>query len=155
MKAKVMAILFLFLIGGAPAESATRQQQVRSNSVKVMPFSMSGTMHSFASDATGGVMTVVTRKPDARQTALIRAHLRKEAAAFAAGDYADPSTIHGGTMPGLAALSAGALRVAVRYGDVANGAHITFRSRDHALIAAVHRWFAAQISDHGHDAMPM
>ena len=155
MKRRFLVVTLLLAVCLAPATAATRQQQVRSNSTKVMPFSMGATMHTFASDAKGGVMTVVTRKPDSEQQGLIREHLRKEAAAFAAGNYADPSAIHGATMPGLTALSAGSARIAVRYLDVPNGGRIVFRSHDAALIAALHRWFAAQGSDHGPDAMPM
>jgi len=55
-------------------------------------------------------------------------------------------------MPGLAALSAGASRIHVRYAQTPAGAQIAFTTADPALIAALHRWFAAQVSDHGHDA---
>jgi hypothetical protein len=86
----------------------------------------------------------------------VRAHLRKEAAAFAHGDFTDPASIHGGTMPGLKALHAGASRITVRYADVPNGARITYATGNVVLVAAIHAWFKAQVADHGvHAGMSM
>jgi hypothetical protein len=86
----------------------------------------------------------------------VRSHLRKEALAFARGDFADPAAIHGVDMPGLHALHAGAARIVVRYADVPQGARITYATRDPALVAALHAWFKAQVNDHGaHATMTM
>ena len=41
----------------------------------------------------------------------------------------------------------------VRYGDIANGAKIVFRSTDVPIVSALHQWFAAQVNDHGSHAM--
>jgi len=133
--------------------SSQRQATVERRSETVMPFDMSRTMHVFTPTAFGGVQSVIAHDGDPHQIALIRAHLRKEAHAFARGDYADPASIHGNTMPGLAQLRAGASRIAVRYMNTANGARITFKTSDPALISAIHRWFAAQVRDHGAHAM--
>jgi hypothetical protein len=38
----------------------------------------------------------------------------------------------------------------------ANGGRITYSTRDHALVAAIHTWFEAQVADHGaHATMKM
>jgi hypothetical protein len=42
----------------------------------------------------------------------------------------------------------------VEYRELPNGAEIVYSSGDPALIAAVHRWFDAQLAEHGPDAMP-
>lgn len=118
----------------------------------VMPFDIGRTVHVFTPDPGGGVQSVLSRDGDPAQVALIRSHLRKEAVAFARGDYADPAAIHGADMPGLKELQAGATRVRVAYEPVPGGARLRFSSRDPALVAALHRWFAAQLSDHGADA---
>ncbi len=55
-------------------------------------------------------------------------------------------------MPGLAELEAGAERVEVRYEDLPDGAQIALESEDPDLVAVVHEWFDAQLSDHGNDA---
>ena len=39
------------------------------------------------------------------------------------------------------------------YAALPNGAQISYETTDLRLIDALHRWFAAQLADHGHDAM--
>ncbi len=151
----IAALVAALCITVTPTLAGTRQGQIRSNSTHVMPFSMAATMHVFRPDADGGVMTVMSRRPNSRQVKLIRDHLQKEAAAFASGNYSDPTSIHGKQMPGLDNLKKGFSRVRVTYASVEDGATLTFRSKDKSIIAALHRWFAAQVSDHGHDAMMM
>jgi hypothetical protein len=138
------------------AVDAPRESQVERNSERVMPFSMDATMHAFTPTPTGGVQTVMVHNGDARQVLLVRSHLRKEAQAFARGDFTDPASIHGGAMPGLQAMHAGARRIAVRYSEVQNGAAITYTTNDPSLVSALHAWFKAQVSDHGsHATMKM
>lgn len=57
-------------------------------------------------------------------------------------------------MPGVAALSAGAARIHFGYSDIPAGARITYTTPDLALRQALHTWFAAQLRDHGANAMP-
>lgn len=154
--AAAFATATLLLSSAAFASNANRQTKVEHNSEKVMPFRMDATMHHFVRTAAGGVQTVLARNGDPKQVALVRSHLHKEAAAFAQGDFGDPATIHGGGMPGLQAMHAGAKRIGVRYADVPNGASIIYTTRDPALVAAIHAWFGAQVSDHGaHATMKM
>jgi hypothetical protein len=140
----------------ALAGDAQHQAQVERNSEHVMPFSMGATMHHFDPTPTGGVQTVLVRNGDSKQLVLVRSHVRKEALAFARGDFADPASIHGADMPGLKAMHAGSSRISVRYADVPNGAAITYATHDPALVSAVHAWFKAQVGDHGaHATMKM
>jgi len=144
------------MMRGTLATETPRQAQVEHTSVRVMPFSLNATMHRFVPTPAGGVQTVFAHDGDPRQIALVRAHLRKEANAFARGDFTDPATIHGGGMPGLQAMHAGAKRIRVRYAEVRNGASITYATADPALVAAIHAWFHAQVADHGkHATMTM
>ena len=55
-------------------------------------------------------------------------------------------------MPGLKELQLGAQRVKVSYADLPDGAVITFETTDPHLLTAIHRWFGAQLSEHGADA---
>ena len=144
------------LTAGASANDSPRQTSVEHNSERVMPFSMNATMHRFVPTPVGGAQTVLVHDGNPRQVLLVRSHLRKEAGAFARGNFADPASIHGGTMPGLAAMHAGAKRIRVRYADVPNGATITYATADPALVSAIHAWFHAQVADHGkHATMTM
>jgi len=131
-----------------------RQAEVAERGASVMPFDLERTTHAFRPLADGGVQTVTSNDGDARQVELIREHLRLEAAAFARGDFASPAAIHGTDMPGLAELSAGASRMRVAYEDADTGGRLRFMTSDAGLVAALHRWFAAQRSDHGRHAAP-
>ena len=135
--------------------SAAHQAMVEDRSKLVMPFDLDRTMHIFHPTSDGGVQSVRVDDGEPKQIALVRSHLRKEALAFARGNYTDPAEIHGMAMPGLAELRAGAHRVAVTYAPEPNGASIRYATADPTLIAAIHRWFAAQIRDHGAHAMMM
>jgi hypothetical protein len=135
-------------LAGPPATD--RQAEVADRGREVMPFDLDRTTHRFAETPDGGVQTVVADNPgDRAQIALVRRHLRDEADRFAAGDFADPARIHGEDMPGLAELRAAAGRIEVRYADVPDGAVITYATADPVLVDALHRWFDAQLGDHG------
>ena len=55
-------------------------------------------------------------------------------------------------MPGLRELQRGARRVKVSYFNLPEGAEIRFETTDPHLLTAMHRWFGAQLSEHGADA---
>ena len=130
-----------------------RQERVAERGADVMPFELEATTHVYQKTGNGGVQKVVADDPgDAANVAAIRGHLEEEANAFSRGEYFDPAQIHGGDMPGLAKLEAGAERIEVRYEDVPAGARIVLKSEDPELAGAVHEWFDAQLSDHGDDA---
>jgi hypothetical protein len=140
-----------------PAGAQTpRQRQVEQRGQSVMPFDQRRTVHVFRELPDGGVQRVVAKdQRDAGQVALVRAHLRAEARRFAHGDFGDPAAIHGGAMPGLAELARGYESVHVTYADVPGGGAIRYASADPRLVAALHRWFAAQSADHGAHAVHM
>jgi len=118
-----------------------------------MPFDISKTVHIFTMTESGGIERVIVRDPrDAAQVTLVRQHLRKEAERFGKGDYSDPAALHGAQMPGLRDLQAGAKRISVSYAALPEGAQITFKTADRHLLTAIHRWFGAQLSEHGADA---
>ena len=83
---------------------------------------------------------------------LIRQHLSHEAEKFGRGDYSDPTTLHGADMPGLAELRANPSQVKVSYSELPAGAQLTFETKNLSMLTAIHRWFGAQLSEHGADA---
>lgn len=158
---RVAAVLAVAAIAGAGVAAAllftggeiSRQAMVAERGARVMPFSLDATTHVFDKNATGGTQRVIADAPgDRTEIRLIRQHLREEAEAFRRGEFADPASIHGEEMPGLAALKAGSKRIEVRYLDLADGAEITYRTSDSLLAAAIGDWFDAQLSDHRTDA---
>ncbi|MCQ9154151.1 hypothetical protein [Acidomonas methanolica] len=118
-----------------------------------MPFDLARTLHIFTPLPDGGEQDVVSTDGDPAQIALIRRHLSTQAARRAKGDYSGPAAMHGGSMPGLKTLAAGAARMRIRFQTLPEGGRIIYQSRDPSLIAAVHSWFRAQVHDHGADAM--
>lgn len=149
----LMAPAVLMLLGGAAVFAQSTQERVHRMSHTVMPFEMSKTLHVFKMTETGGILRVLVRDPDdTGQTALIRKHLAHEAGKFQRGDYGDPAQLHGASMPGLRVLEANASRIRTSYHDVPGGAEIRFETQDIHLITAIHRWFGAQLSEHGADA---
>ncbi len=140
--------------GSGQADSQeVRQEQVAEKGSEVMTFDLEATTHVYEKTANGGVQKVVADDPDdAENVAAIREHLREEADAFSRGEFSDPASIHGEDMPGLAELEAGAERIEGRYEELPDGAQIALESEDPELVAAVHDWFDAQLSDHGDDA---
>jgi hypothetical protein len=135
------------------AQPETRQEHVHHMAGGVMPFDVSKATHVFEMTEEGGIQQVVAKDPrDTGEITLIQHHLQREAERFQKGDFADPAALHGGDMPGLRELSAGADRLIVTYAPLANGGEIRFETHDHRLVTAIHRWFGAQLSEHGADA---
>ena len=120
-----------------------------------MPFDLKSTTHIFTKTDDGGTQRVVAKdSSNVEQVRLVRKHLQDIEAEFRTGDFSGPSRIHGDDMPGLAELRAGKrgdISIALR--NVAGGAELTYRTGDAKLVAALHKWFDAQVSDHGADAM--
>jgi hypothetical protein len=74
---------------------------------------------------------------------------------LAQGDVTSQIAIHGEQMPGLARLrQATPEDWKIAYRDLPNGGEIRFSSPLPDMVAAIHQYFDAQLSDHGHHAMP-
>jgi hypothetical protein len=132
---------------------ADRQATVHDMGSQVMPFDLSQTTHIFEMTESGGIQQVIAKDPnDSTQIAFIQQHIQHEVMMFSAGDFSDPMSLHGGDMPGVKELTAGAAQIKIEYADLPNGAQITLTTQDINLITAIHRWFGAQLSDHGSDA---
>jgi hypothetical protein len=149
----VKALAVLPLLSGPALFAQTPQERVHQMAHSVMPFDIAKAIHIFKMTESGGEQRVVARDPsDTVQVSLIRQHLKQEAGRFQGGDYSDPATLHGADMPGLKELQAGVSHIKVSYAEVPAGAAITFQTTDVHLLTAIHRWFGAQLSEHGADA---
>jgi hypothetical protein len=152
--AAVAALILLPL--GSHASDSARQAEVARRGADVMPFDLKATTHVFTKTADGGVQRVVAQSAaDKQQVELVRAHLHEIRGRFLKGDFSGPSHIHGDGMPGLAQLQeARPGQIAIDYKEVHGGAELTYRTDDPRLVSSLHAWLDAQLSDHGHDAMP-
>ena len=147
------SVAFFLVLGCSAAQAQTTQEHVHHMGQSVMPFDLAKTTHIFRMTESGGIQRVVAKDALARdQVAMIQQHLKHEAEAFQRGDYSDPASLHGPEMPGLKDLQAGAKQILVSYSALPNGAEITFRTTNLHLLTAIHRWFGAQLSEHGADA---
>jgi hypothetical protein len=145
-------LMVLYKAPMLPAQ--TRQEEVAARGAKVMPFDLEQTTHVFQKLDDGGLQKVVVKDPsNKKQIALIQAHLKEESEKFRKADFSDPAKIHGEDMPGLAQLKAGAAKVDIRYTALPDGAQIRYTTKDSKLVTALHQWFSAQLSDHGHHAI--
>lgn len=139
----------------AAMAEATRQADVAQRGKDVMPFDLKATSHIFTKNGAGGIQRVVAKKvSDAAQVKLLRQHLREIKVQFGTGNFSGPTHIHGQDMPGLADLKAAKPgRIAIAYKNVKGGAELVYKTSDAKLVMALHKWFDAQLSDHGPDAM--
>ncbi|HJW57097.1 MAG TPA: aspartate carbamoyltransferase [Burkholderiaceae bacterium] len=151
----MQSIVFLLVFCTMSAFSQTRQEHVHEMGHNVMPFDLAKTRHIFQMTESGGVQRVIVNDVhDKDQIALVQKHLLHEATVFQRGDYSDPASLHGTDMPGLGELQRNASQIHVSYSALPNGAEILFETMDPHLITAIHRWFGAQLSEHGADAQP-
>jgi imidazoleglycerol phosphate dehydratase HisB len=151
----IRAAGFALALGSTLAVAQTMQQHIHEMGHTVMPFDLTKTTHIFRMTDSGGVQSVVVKDAqDKDQIGPIRRHLQHEAEAFQRGDYADPMSLHGTAMPGLSELASHHAEITVSYSELPLGAALTFTTRDQHLVTAIHRWFGAQLSEHGADARP-
>ena len=154
-----LAALALAAAAGLPlaawAADPQRMDGVAKRGAQVMPFDLKATTHVFTRTPDGGVQSVVAKNPrDSAQVKLIRSHLKDIRAQFGRGDFSGPSHIHGDDMPGLRQLErAEPGQIRLDYADLPGGAKITYSANAPELVAGLHAWFDAQLSDHGPDAM--
>src|SRR5580704_9698182 len=154
--AVVLLVPFDAYVDPAPpiAADPERQAEVSERGAQVMPFKLSTTTHIFTKTSAGALQKVIVKDPnDTAQIGLIRRHLSDFADRFSRRDFSGPTEVHGAQMPGLADLKkAKPAEISVGYQDLAEGAQIEYSAQKANLIAALHKWVDAQLSDHGPDA---
>jgi hypothetical protein len=150
----VSCALCTCIVAGVHAASSARQQEVVEKGAMVMPFNVHNSTHVFLKTPEGGTQQVIAKDAaDKDLVAAIRRHLLMEAARFGQGDYSDPMKIHGMDMPGVQYLSqVQPGQIGIVYRDLPAGGEIRYTGKDAATVEAIHKWFDAQLSDHGNDA---
>lgn len=151
---RLLSAAAVLVLSPLAAPAQTVQEHVHGHGHEVMPFDLGKTVHVFRMTQDGGIQQVVLRgeAADPDQVRMIQHHLAMEAADFQQGNFGDPAHLHGSGMPGLRELEQGAPHMQITYRALPNGGEIRFRAKDIQLVTAVHRWFGAQLSEHGADA---
>jgi hypothetical protein len=155
LAAAIVAIASAAASMTAHAADPQRQAEVAERGKEVMPFRLDATSHVFTKTPDGGIQRVIAKTAtDTAQVTLVRQHLQDIRLQFLKGDFSGPSHIHGRQMPGLAELErAMPGQIAIGYSDVPGGGELVYQTSDDKLVTALHRWFDAQVSDHGPDAI--
>jgi hypothetical protein len=112
--------------------------------------------HVFESLPDGGRIILVRDSTDSAGVAMIRAHLRSIAAAFARGDFTMPEQVHAESVPGTAVMAARSSRIRYVESDRPGGGQVRIVTDDSAVIAAVHEFLEYQRQAHhaaAHDSV--
>jgi hypothetical protein len=111
--------------------------------------------HRFEELPDGGRIVLVRDVDDSAGVAQIRAHLRAEARAFAAGDFDRPAFVHAQRVPGTAVMSDRRSLITYAVSDLDRGAELRITTTDSLALAAVHEFLRYQRTEHRHrDSAP-
>ena len=100
---------------------------------------------TFVSTPDGGIEDAGAINPSGAEVKKVQAQTRKRAAAFARGDFVDPTNPHGDLVPGLREMRRQWNKMHVRYEDLPNGARIRYSTSDPVMVEALHQWFVARV----------
>ncbi|MGH7662568.1 MAG: hypothetical protein ACRENA_16825 [Vulcanimicrobiaceae bacterium] len=92
----------------------------------------------------GGIEDAVVVAQNAVEVKKLQAQTRKRAAAFARGDFVDPTNPHGDLVPGLREMRRQWNKMHVRYEDLPDGSRIRYSTSDPVMVEALHQWFVAR-----------
>jgi hypothetical protein len=116
---------------------------------EAMGFSHQATVHHFQLTPAGGVIFVsATSSTDVVSIEAIQAHLAKLAQAFASGNFAMPTQIHGKVPPGVSAMQKRRAAIAYVFEVTPQGGRVVISSQDAQAVNAVQAFLRFQISDH-------
>ena len=104
--------------------------------------------HVFEPLPDGGRIVLQRDAADSAGAAVIRAHLARIAAAFAAGDFRLPGFVHAREVPGTAAMAARRGAIAYTAAPLPRGGEVRIRTADPEAVRAVHQFLAFQRADH-------
>jgi hypothetical protein len=107
-------------------------------------FTSGSVRETFTPTPYGGIEDAVVVTPNAAEVRRLQAQTRKRAAAFARGDFVDPTNPHGDLVPGLREMRRQWNKMHVRYEDLANGSRIRYSTSDPVMVEALHQWFVAR-----------
>lgn len=142
-------LLIALLAGCRPAPAGDAGfAGVQSRGETAMGVDQYTSTHQFEPLPDGGRIVLQRDTADSAGTAVIREHMERIEAAFAAGDFRLPGFVHAGEVPGTAIMTA--RRAAIRYtaDTLPRGGQLRIRTTDPAAIRAVHEFLAFQRADH-------
>jgi hypothetical protein len=104
--------------------------------------------HRFEPLSDGGRIVLRRDPADTTGVAVIRAHMRHIAAAFASGDFRLPGFVHDRPVPGTVEMAARRDRISYTADTLPGGGEVRIRTGDSVAVRAIHRFLAFQRQDH-------
>lgn len=132
-------------------DAATRDSAfaaVQQRGAEVMGVDQFTSTHLFTPLPTGGTIELQRDTTDSTDVATIRAHMRRVAEAFAAGDFSLPGQVHAQVVPGTAAMRDRKHALTYVVEDLPRGALVRITTADADALKAVHEFLSFQRSDH-------
>ena len=153
---RVMVCTLIVLISSgaamAAAQTASRSDStlraVQQRGGEVMGVDQTSSSHFFDLIPTGARIVLQRDSVDSRGTATIRAHLRKLASSFAAGDFSMPEATHAATVPGTAVMALRRKAISFRVHYLPRGTEVVMTTRDTAALTAIGEFVRFQRMDH-------
>jgi Tol biopolymer transport system component len=136
-KTFVVAILAAILVAPALARNGSPDDAR-------ITFTSGPVRETFTPTSYGGIEDAVVVSPNAADVKRLQAKTRKRAAAFARGNFVDPTNPHGDLVPGLREMRRQWNKMHVRYEDLPNGSRIQYSTNDPVMVEALHQWFVAR-----------
>jgi hypothetical protein len=152
-----MAVLVPLFVLLSRATNASAQSAQRSDSAfhavqrrggQVMGVDQTTSSHSFDLLPSGARIVLQRDSTDSIGTATIRAHLRKLATSFSAGDFSMPDATHSSIVPGTAVMASRRTLIKYRVHDLPRGGELLMTSRDAAALNAIGEFVRFQRMDH-------
>src|SRR5690606_20544369 len=104
--------------------------------------------HLFDSLEDGGRIELQRDVEDPEDVAIIRAHLREIAEAFARGDFRTPGFVHAQEVPGTRVMAARREHIRYTFRELPRGGEVRITTRDPEALAAIHEFLAFQRREH-------
>ena len=115
---------------------------------EVMGVDQETSVHVFEGLPNGGVIELQGAADDSAGMRTIRAHLRAIAQAFASGDFAAPSYIHMGSVPGARVMADRRNVIRYDYRDLPRGGALRISTSDGIARKAIWDFIAYQRNEH-------
>lgn len=146
--------LSAFVAGAAQAQANAAQARdsafraVQARGGQVMGVDQYSSQHRFDLLPDGARISLQRDVYDRAGTAVIRAHLRDIARAFAKGDFSSPAMVHDVEVPGTATMAARRHSITYRMRNLPRGGEVLITTRDTAALRAINEFVQFQRMDH-------
>jgi len=133
----------------AHSQQSASGPTLESRGSAAMGFERAKTTHHFLLKPDGGAIQVQANDPqDTVSLGQIRKHFHRIAAAFAAGDFQIPMTVHDTLPPGANAMKRLREKIHYAYEVIPTGARVVIKTANPSALDAIHDFLRYQIREH-------